>query len=176
MRSQEILVLRQFCWSSRDWWNQPRTQECSNGRESILAHLKKPNITFEQFILKLMNRGSFGEKIFQRYLERRTASHYCLFAHWLRLVRVPYWSSRYALWSPCLGWGNCFDDVGVYGFAVAGVMDWIRKRDLIPAMHSTHGVGGIHGGGSQFWIKGYQDYITGDRTASTLTWWETPVV
>lgn len=71
-----------------------------------------------------------------------------------------------------LAWGGAivFDDVGTYGFARAGVMDWIRKRDIIPAMRSTHGVGGIHGGGSQFWIKGYQDFNFGFGTGTQALW------
>jgi O-methyltransferase len=71
-----------------------------------------------------------------------------------------------------VAWGGAvvFDDVGTYGFARAGVMDWIRKRDLIPAMRSTHGVGGLHGGGSQFWIKGYQGYMAGFGTGAQALW------
>jgi len=57
------------------------------------------------------------------------------------------------------------DDVGFYGFSRAGLTNWIRKRNIVIALRSTFGVEDIYGGGSHFWVKGYQGYHNQPREA-----------
>ncbi len=59
-----------------------------------------------------------------------------------------------------VAWGGViiFDDVGYYGFARAGLMEWVCRCNIVPALRSTFGVGQGYGGGSHFWIKGYQGF------------------
>jgi len=52
------------------------------------------------------------------------------------------------------------DDTGFYGFARAGLMDWLQQRKKVVTLRSTFGIEGGYGGGSQFWIKGGQGYHT----------------
>lgn len=59
-----------------------------------------------------------------------------------------------------VSWGGVIilDDVGFYGFARAGLMEWVCRRNIVPALRSTFGVGDKYGGGSHFWVKGYQGH------------------
>ncbi len=59
-----------------------------------------------------------------------------------------------------VSWGGVIilDDVGFYGFSRAGLMEWVCRRNIVPALRSTFGVGDKYGGGSHFWVKGYQGY------------------
>eukprot|EP00526_Cylindrotheca_closterium_P020879 CAMPEP_0113623918 /NCGR_PEP_ID=MMETSP0017_2-20120614/12322_1 /TAXON_ID=2856 /ORGANISM="Cylindrotheca closterium" /LENGTH=211 /DNA_ID=CAMNT_0000533917 /DNA_START=471 /DNA_END=1106 /DNA_ORIENTATION=+ /assembly_acc=CAM_ASM_000147 len=57
-----------------------------------------------------------------------------------------------------VAWGGfvVMDDTGYYGFARAGLFHWIQKREMVVALRSTFGVDGGVGGGSHFWIKGFE--------------------
>jgi O-methyltransferase len=57
------------------------------------------------------------------------------------------------------------DDVGIYGFARAGLMEWIRRRNIVPALRSTFGIGENLGGGSHSWVKGYQGWVNQPKEA-----------
>jgi O-methyltransferase len=57
-----------------------------------------------------------------------------------------------------VAWGGVIvcDDAGFYGFARAGLFHWLQKHQKVVALRSTFGVGEAYGGGSHFWVKGYE--------------------